>query len=419
MKKYLFQLFYGILVFMIASCTNSETPKLPDAESFDGSYFLISMDDARNELNQLLLDQETAYSRTGTNTKRVIESCYTRSLKLSSRSEYSNFPIYVFNFADNEGFAIMSSDKRTPSLLALAENGNLSDTTEIDNPGFNMYMNLLSAGDVIPNPGTIWTYDGIEYGPWSNLFYTNFLTCCDVKWGQRNPYNKYCPKIDGTSTLTGCVSTAVAQLMATYKYPESYSDYSFNWNEMTAKPKATGCSAVGQNQIARLMQQLGLKENLDAEYGVKSTPTPMATIPRTLQNFGYSNGGSYVPYDTDDVVNELSDHYPVIVSGWTKNYEVGHCWLLHGLLRRTRTVKVHDLETGEVTRTYTETLYYPQCNWGWNGQEDGYYLNGVFNISNGASFSDEFASGVTGTTHNPNYTYDFKYSVNTIIGIRK
>lgn len=42
----------------------------------------------------------------------------------------------------------MSTDKRTPSLLALAENGNLSDTTEIDNPGFNMYINLLSMGDI-------------------------------------------------------------------------------------------------------------------------------------------------------------------------------------------------------------------------------------------------------------------------------
>ena len=107
-----------------------------------------SIDEARNELNQLLLDQETAYSRAGVDSKRVIESFYTRSLNPDSRSEKSDFEVYVFNFADNKGFAIMSTDKRTPSLLALAENGNLSDTTEIDNPGFNMYINLLSMGDI-------------------------------------------------------------------------------------------------------------------------------------------------------------------------------------------------------------------------------------------------------------------------------
>jgi Peptidase C10 family. len=148
MKKYLFHLFYGILVFMVASCTNSESPKSPNFESFNDSNVSISIDEARNELNQLLLDQETAYSRAGVDSKRVIESFYTRSLNPGSRSEKSDFEVYVFNFADNKGFAIMSTDKRTPSLLALAENGNLSDTTEIDNPGFNMYINLLSMGDI-------------------------------------------------------------------------------------------------------------------------------------------------------------------------------------------------------------------------------------------------------------------------------
>ena len=72
MKKYLFHLFYGILAFMIASCTNSEMPQMPNVESFDDSDVSISIDDARNELNQLLLDQENAYSRSVTNPKRVI-----------------------------------------------------------------------------------------------------------------------------------------------------------------------------------------------------------------------------------------------------------------------------------------------------------------------------------------------------------
>jgi len=187
---------------------------------------------------------------------------------------------------------------------------------------------------------------------------------------------------------------------------------------MIAKPTATSCTADAQNQIARLMEQLGSSQNLSANYGLNATGAPMHRIPRTLENFGYSNGGSYLPYDTTAVVNELSTGHPVLVEGWTENVE-GHCWLLHGLLRRTRTVKVHNLETKEIIRTYTETIYYPQCNWVWNGQEDGYYLNGVFNISKGASFSDNYSSGVTGTNHNPNYTYDFKYDLNVIIGIRK
>ncbi len=33
-----------------------------------------------------------------------------------------------------------------------------------------------------------------------------------------------------------------------------------------------------------------------------------------------------------------------------------------------------------------ETEWYPLCNWGWNGDDDGYYLSTVFDPSKGPSF---------------------------------
>ena len=142
---------------------------------------------------------------------------------------------------------------------------------------------------------------------------------------------------------------------------------------MIAKPTATSCTADAQNQIARLMEQLGSSQNLSANYGLNATGAPMHRIPRTLENFGYSNGGSYLPYDTTAVVNELSTGHPVLVEGWTENVE-GHCWLLHGLLRRTRTVKVHNLETKEIMKKVYESL----VEKGYNpiNQIVGYILSG-------------------------------------------
>ncbi|MCX4265052.1 MAG: C10 family peptidase, partial [Muribaculaceae bacterium] len=104
-------------------------------------------------------------------------------------------------------------------------------------------------------------------------------------------------------------------LWGTYKYPNEYAGYIFNWSEMIAKPTATSCTADAQNQIARLMEQLGSSQNLSANYGLNATGAPMHRIPRTLENFGYSNGGSYLPYDTTAVVNELSTGHPVLVEG--------------------------------------------------------------------------------------------------------
>jgi len=45
---------------------------------------------------------------------------------------------------------------------------------------------------------------------------TNLLT---TTWNQGYPYNKFFPEVDETTTLTGCVQTAMAQLMNYHQYP--------------------------------------------------------------------------------------------------------------------------------------------------------------------------------------------------------
>lgn len=37
---------------------------------------------------------------------------------------------------------------------------------------------------------------------------------------QGTPFNNDCPKVNGTKTPTGCVATAMAQVMNYWKYPE-------------------------------------------------------------------------------------------------------------------------------------------------------------------------------------------------------
>ncbi len=44
-------------------------------------------------------------------------------------------------------------------------------------------------------------------------------------WNQGEPYNILCPVIDGENSPTGCVATAVAQIMSHHKYPERGNGY--------------------------------------------------------------------------------------------------------------------------------------------------------------------------------------------------
>lgn len=43
-----------------------------------------------------------------------------------------------------------------------------------------------------------------------------------IEWSQNAPFNNLCPKYDGKhNAITGCVATAMAQIMRYWKYPSS------------------------------------------------------------------------------------------------------------------------------------------------------------------------------------------------------
>lgn len=56
----------------------------------------------------------------------------------------------------------------------------------------------------------------------------------DIEWGQWSPYNLLAPEIDGEHCPTGCVATAIAQIMRYYKYPaHGTGEVSYQWNGQT------------------------------------------------------------------------------------------------------------------------------------------------------------------------------------------
>lgn len=419
MSKFLKSFHTLAIVLLIASCSSEEELPQPPVVSSDNN--VITIDEAKQDLLSLLADIETADAESRTSSHRTIESSFTTKLgDASSRSDEEALPIHVFNFADDNGFAIMSGDKRVPSLIALAEKGSFPQDTIIDNPGLAIFLERMGnqgpskIKDKTPNPYVDPNDpDAFKvYGEIENIFYKQ-NGYCPVKWGQYGPYNDLCPKKNGKKCATGCVATAVAQLMAIYKYPSSYHGYTFDWDEMTRTKKPTD---QAKNDVARLMQQLGLEENLNMNYGTTSGAYP-EYIPRTLKAFGYSNGGKLVNYITNDIVSELKNRYSVLVGGRGQD-GVGHRWLVHGLLERRQKIELYSKDGVYAGYYYGESTYYLLCNWGWDGTHDGYYLSNAF--SNSPEYFDD------GTVYNPNHSDypswgkpDFKYNLTAIIGIRK
>lgn len=430
------------LILFLSGCAQYE--KIP-ASTIHSRTTAISLESATNDLINLIHDIESYGTRDGMSQPRKIGTAYTLSSQAKTRSDSTAPLAYIINFENNQGYAIMSADERMPSLLCFVENGNLSPNDTIQNPGEliffqgldDYYQRKIKGFNPIDKLDTgiashpVYNIDDgpyVIYGPWENTVY-KIGGYCPVKWGQRSPYNDYCPIKKGERTLAGCVAVAVGQLMATHRYPSYYNDYSFDWNAMTSSKWAYHISEDAQHQISRLMQQLGRPKNLNMDYGRKKSGAKFQHSMRTLSNFGYTNPGELIKYDISQITGDLKAGYPVLCSGFSRKskfeifditiaswLEKGHVWLLHGLLERKRSYALHDSD-GSIVGSGIETVYYPLCNWGWNGDKDGYYLSNVFDACNGPDYGDYTRSDdniCEGDT-----AYYYRHGVEVIKGIRK
>ena len=230
----------------------------------------ISIDEAESMLLEIMGKMENSPTKSAVDVGRTISDKY--SIKVGHGTKSDEGPmIHIFNFDDEGGFAIMSGDRRAEPLLAYALSGSLNEGDTIDNPGLAIYMSRLDDYFAV--------LDTMFIGDTSVQMYDGFFTFeemengpCPVKWDQTGPFNYYCDEYSGGKMPTGCVVTAVAQLMATYRYPDSYNGYSFDWENMIKRsnellegswPEDTTRDEVGKDTII-----VGINDSIDISIGI-------------------------------------------------------------------------------------------------------------------------------------------------------
>lgn len=155
-----------------------------------------------------------------------------------------------------------------------------------------------------------------------------------VYWNQNAPYNNMCP----TGTYTGCVATAMAQVMKYYNYPECgtgtvSTEYNgkvlsmnldsepLDWNNMLPDYYSDNYNSTEANAVAMLMKECGYSVNMT--YGTKGSGAHSEKMPKALvNNFKYDAGTNiyhadyYSPDEwTDMIYTEISEGRPVLYSG--------------------------------------------------------------------------------------------------------
>ena len=274
-------------------------------------------------------------------------------------------PYYIFNAEDNGGFVIVSGEEKTEEILGYSD----TDCLDMEN---------------MPNNVRLWLEDyakAIEQAQQREGAIRKVEMSDDKKtvapllktqWNQYAPYNERCPLIGGERCVTGCVATAVAQIMRYYKYPASSKatfQYRTRTNKLTMKALPATDFAWNKmlktyngnytqeeaNAVATLMLYCGCALSMDyAVDGSGADATPVCDAMEYF--FGYDDGikkvyrNNYNAKTWEELIyNELAKGYPVFYSGST-NENSGHAFVCDG---------------------YDKGFFH--INWGWGGYCDGHF----------------------------------------------
>ena len=426
MKRLIFA-FFILSTFVYAySCAKDELKIVEPIEQTN--EYAVSLDEALNNLNKTLdwIDKPTRGAKRQVATISTISRKDVFGQTTRSDAESTENLLYVVNFENDEGYAILGADSRLEPVLLVADSGN-ADPADYTDPGtpediylqdsirpgsvddpFAQYWCAEDEDHYLGNDGTpdipslllgytervpIWLDPdpkddggGIPSGPVSPDVPTPLL---NTAWHQRAPFNDHIHimppdepgYVEGYETdndpytnnrrLAGCTTIATAQLIAylgtrgavTHDY-----ELTSSWNDITKTEQERINSenqAVIEEDIAKMVKDIA--DGIDVKYNYWGSDGTYAT-PRKIKNYLNSIGfdaSKSVGYTTEIVTTNLRDGKPVIIGALGRhNGDIsGHAWVIDGF---------------KYDNNHNISMVH--CNMGWN-KGNGWYSNKVFSTN--------------------------------------
>lgn len=319
------------------------------------------------------ISQETALQKASSFLEKR-QPASTRSKKAELRLATASEDYFIFNVGQKEGFVIISGDDCAPDIIGYADEGQIDPQNMPDNmrswlQGYADQISWMKAHGV-KWQGSQSTTRALKPA------ISPLLTC---NWDQTAPYNNNCPIFSDERTVTGCVATAMAQIMYYHKYPSGATalipayttrteqiamselpSTTFEWNNMVDNYNGSYSDAQAA-AVAKLMLYCGSAVKMDYDISDNGGSGAYSNyVPDALINyFGYDAGtnelsrSDYSYLDWIDIIyDELANNRPVFISGQSTGG--GHAFVCDG---------------------FAEDDFF-HINWGWGGSS-----NGSFRIS--------------------------------------
>ncbi len=304
------------------------------------------------------------------------------TIEANGRSALYFFPL------GNDSYAIASADDNAPAMPGYFTATDLNHMP----PAMSAMLDAYALTIVTQSQATLLS----ECEPIRPLIKTS--------WDQESPYNEMCPMDGDVHAMTGCVATAMAQVMNYYRWPEKptgtvtyldgdqyaqldLSQYTFEWDLMLNSYKRNPSQAQ-IDAVATLMYAAGRSVNMEY-YASASWATEMDAAKALINNFDYAKSIYLATpefYSTDQwsdlMYDEVKQGRPVIFSGSSLTGG-GHTFILDGVDSQNR--------------------YH--INWGWGGDFNGYFAIDALNPTgvqeNGYNWYQTAVCGITADHDTP------------------
>ncbi len=380
MKKICYFIGLIIVFFNFESCSNEE-PQIfsnPKDNHQNADSRFISLSEAVNLANYYI--DRLGDSNTRSSTRKVshihmLKGSSTRTE--SSDSKYNDY--YLINYENNQGFAIVSTDKWKAPVYAFSDEGALSWSDTTKNEGFRHYVHSLNELNatfipdsliIRPNPEDLTNYQVNIYRKVSPL-----ITKVVAHIGQESPFNTFCP-ID---TLwyhfpAGCGPVSLTTVFSHFSKPVTLNGYSINWYEIRNTEKSP--------VTAHVLAELGEPNYLNVDYARDGSACTKADLKKTLRLLNYSFSDSQ--FVESDILNSLENYLPVIIFGKHENPlgNISHIFVSDGYLTTQTIYRPFSINPTYVYKNYLHLL------WGNEGNGNGYFLSSD-NLGGNAEYYEE------------------------------
>ena len=341
-------------------------------------------------LSPIIAGDRTEQQMKGSAAKALSNKSIRRAASNSELKELLSLAKLKIYGYDEGGFAIVTTDDRFEEVIGYSS----SRFSENIPCGFKWWME--SVEEVMEKAsGQTFTTQRRAKNRASGVSIAPLMT---TTWGQDRPYNDNCTFSNNGSTyqcVTGCVATALAQVMNYYKYPEhgtgSYSyditynnsftitfseDFSqsvYDWGNMLNDYNSysnTTTKDVHTRAVAKLMKDCGVATRTRYSDNTHGSSASLQNVEEALKSYFYYDESTKYYYRSDygkaewmDMIyGEIDNGRPVLYCGaeGESYYSAGHAFVLHG----------YD-SSGNV-----------YINWGWEGYFDGYFDIDMLNPDN-------------------------------------